>query len=483
MSRAPSALGVLSAALALASCASGPSSTSESAAALERDVAERAGAPLAAPGADPLNGALPAEARALLADGLTEDDAVKIALLNNGRVRARFERLGVARADLVRAGLLSNPVFSGNAKFFEDGREIELELVESFVELFFVPLRKSVAAADLREREAEVKRAVVALAFDVRRAFVDVRAAQDSEQVRRRMLVAAESARDLMEQLHRAGNVTDPELTAEVVALGSARLDAADAIADARLAREELNLLLGLWGADTEWTISGRLAELPPQDAGLDDVEGRAVGRSLAIAADRARAESAAQRGNLGSWEPYLRSAEVGVAAKQESAAGWGFGPAFRIPLPFFDRGQAAIAAAEAELRAALNDVAASAVETRAAARAFRERVLSSAERARFLREAQLPSAARLVRETLQNYNAMQIGAFDVLSAKRRELDVEAEHVSALRELAVARLDLAELLAGNLNDERLSDATHGTGAARAPRRGDHAAGDSKGAHR
>ena len=38
---------------------------------------------------------------------VTEETAVKVALLRNASVRASYERLGVARADLLQAGLVA----------------------------------------------------------------------------------------------------------------------------------------------------------------------------------------------------------------------------------------------------------------------------------------------------------------------------------------------------------------------------------------
>lgn len=405
------------------------------------------------------DGALAPEASLFLADGLTEEEAVKIALLNNREIRASLERLGVARADLLQAGLLANPVFSANAKFFDDAREIELELAQSFVELFFRPLRRSLAAAALREREAEVKAEVVRIAFDVRRAFVRVRAAQDVEELARHVLTAAEGSYDLMKALHDAGNVTDAQLTSEEAALGQAKLDLAAAMTANVQAREPMNVLLGLWGSAVGWRVEGRLAELRSESA-PERVESRAIEGSLALAAAKARAESAGQRAGLASWEGMFSGGEVGVVAKEESDAGWGFGPALSIPIPLFDRGQARVDAARAQVGEALNVYTASAVETRSAARVFRERLIALTERAVYLRQVYLPVQSRLVRETLQNYNAMQIGAFEVLFAKRQEIAAGREYVETLRDGHLARLDLEELLAGNLNHERLAADDH-----------------------
>ena len=45
----------------------------------------------------------------VLEDGLTEDEAVALALWNNRDFHATLSSLGIARGDLVQAGLLTNP--------------------------------------------------------------------------------------------------------------------------------------------------------------------------------------------------------------------------------------------------------------------------------------------------------------------------------------------------------------------------------------
>src|SRR6478609_6929231 len=52
------------------------------------------------------------ETRRLLAAELTADSAAQIALFNNPTLQATYERLGVAQADVVQAGLLQNPKLS-----------------------------------------------------------------------------------------------------------------------------------------------------------------------------------------------------------------------------------------------------------------------------------------------------------------------------------------------------------------------------------
>ena len=54
--------------------------------------------------------------RQLLAKPLTAENAVKLALLNSAELQAAFEELGVARAALVSAVRLPNPVAEGSVR-------------------------------------------------------------------------------------------------------------------------------------------------------------------------------------------------------------------------------------------------------------------------------------------------------------------------------------------------------------------------------
>jgi len=403
----------------------------------------------------PDDGSIDAAVRELAAGELDEAAAVKIALLNNRVVRERYERLGIARAELVQAGLLKNPVFADNAKFFDGGTEIELALAGSFLDLFYRPLRRRIAEAELASAKAEVARDLVALAFDVRRALVDVRAAERLVAARRTSLAAAVASHDLMKSLHEAGNVIDPRLTAEALGEARARLDLAAAVAAVTEAREPLQVLLGLWGSATAWRVKGDLPDAVGDGLDVEHVEKGAIGASLDLRANRSHIEAAAQAAGLAKWEGVFPALELGIATKQESPDGsWGLGPDLSAVIPLFDQGQARRAKEVAVLRERMARHVSLAVEIRSAARTYRDRYGSLRERARYLRETYVPLRTKLLRETLANYNAMQVGAFEVLLAKQQELDAQREYVETLRLAWNARLDLEEILAGSFRAPR-----------------------------
>lgn len=404
----------------------------------------------------PQDGSMAEAARDLLARPLTEEAAIRIALLNNREVAAAFARLGVSSAELFQAGLLANPVFAANAKFFGGATEIELGVTESLLDIFFVGSRKRVAESKFESARLQIAEELVGLVYDVRRAFVGVRAAARLLEVEREVLRAAQASADLMGELHRAGNVTDPELTSEELGLARAKLAMARAEAGLVEAREPLNELLGLWGDAVAWTVDGILQDDATEGLDLEHVETRAVQSSLMLAGVRSEATAQARRLGVVGWEAVLDPGELGVVAKREADGGdWGFGPALGFSLPVFDSGGARRAAVGAGLEALLAEHVAGAVRVRSAARRLRERNAALADQVRFIRTEELPKSKRLVRETLRNYNAMQIGAFGVFVARQQEIEAMQNYVETLRAAWIARIDLEELLAGSLGESRV----------------------------
>jgi cobalt-zinc-cadmium efflux system outer membrane protein len=67
-------------------------------------------------------------------------------------------------------------------------------------------------------------------------------------------------------------------------------------------------------------------------------------------------------------------------------------------------------------------------------------------------RDHLLPEHARIVEETQLMYNAMQVGAFDLLQAKRDQVHTESAYVDTLEDYWVARAELEQLLLGRLID-------------------------------
>lgn len=390
--------------------------------------------------------------RALLGSELTAESAVQIALFNNRALQATYERLGVAQADLVQAGLLPNPVVHAAVRFpvTSPGTGAEVGVVQDFIRALQIPFRRRVAAAALEAAKLEVGEAVMNLAADVKVAFYTLQGAEQMLELRRTVAEAEGYSADFARRQHEAGNITDFELVSEQALFEQARLDVARAEEDVFAAREEMNALLGLWGNDTKWAVAVRLPRTPREELPRHGLESLAVTQRLELAAARQSIAQLAQTLRLARVEGFIPTADVGVDSELEPDGGWGVGPSVELPIPLFDFGRAAIARAAAELRQSQERYRALAVEVRAEVRRARTRAEAGRRRADHYRRVVLPLRRRVVEETQLQYNAMQVGLFQLLEAKRDEIEAGGGYVESLTDYWVARAELERAVGGEL---------------------------------
>jgi cobalt-zinc-cadmium efflux system outer membrane protein len=394
-------------------------------------------------------GGAAAAVRELLQRELSAADAVQIALLNNRRVQAVYEDLGVACAELVQAGLLRNPVFEGSVRAARgEPPAVEATVVENFLGVFWVPLRRRIAAAELDAAKGRVTAAVLDLARETRTAFTGLQADLRQLALQREMLEAAGASHDVARRLHKAGNMTDLELAREQAVHEEVKLATAAAELAAEDGRERLNVLLGLHGADTAWRPAP-LPDMPKEEADLAHVERRAIEASLDVEIAKRNAEAAARRLGARRMEKVFGDAAVGADLQREQGT-WSVGPALAMPIPLFDWGQGQASAAEAELRRRWRDYAATAVEVRSAARAARNRLIAARQRAEYFARVVVPLREKITAETLLEYNAMQIGPIQLLESRRAETEARRRGVEALGSYWVARAEMEQVLNGRM---------------------------------
>jgi cobalt-zinc-cadmium efflux system outer membrane protein len=123
----------------------------------------------------------------------------------------------------------------------------------SFLDIFYLPLRKRVAAGRFAEAKTRVADAALDLAGKVRSAFFEHVANEQLLELHQSIVQALAASRDVAQRLHQAGNISDLDYARERVLLESAKLRLRSAEVASRQSRERLNILMGLWGTETEW--------------------------------------------------------------------------------------------------------------------------------------------------------------------------------------------------------------------------------------
>lgn len=380
----------------------------------------------------------------LLAEPLTPASAVQVALLENHAFQAGYQDLGLARADLIDATTLPNPVLAGSARFPDGpGRaDLELSLVEGLVDLLLRPARTSIARTRLEATQLAVAAEVLERIAEVRQAYFTALGAQQAAAVRRLIVEAAETSAELGRRLHEAGNLSDLELVRELDLYEAARVAWARAEAERQEAREELTRLLGLWGTLVDWSLPTSLPELPGDDPPLGELESRAVATRLDLGAAQRETDALAQAlGVTRDWR-FLGMAELGVSAERDADGGWVTGPEIVLELPLFDRRQAGITRAVAELERADQRVIALAIDIRSQVRAARDRVIAQRRLVEHYRDVVIPLREAVVAQTQLEVNFMLLGAFELIAAKQAEYDAYHEYVEAVRDYWLARSEL-----------------------------------------
>lgn len=440
---------LLVAGLLASACASAREEAQDARGRVVDSAARRLGWPPAPPPTD-----APCRVQELLRDGLDEDDAARLALGLHRGVQAQLARLDAGAADAVGAALWAVPTFDASLVQLDDGTEVDLGLAQPVWRLVSLRLRQAKADAELRALEHEVVRLFVDATFHARRAHAKCSLARAELDAAEARLAAARAAEDLMQDLVAAGNATPAEAARQASATArraATRLDAQRAWFESR---EALNRATGLWGEAIDWELAPTKAEDVADD--FAGVEGKAVAASLELASARARIDALAQAAGMAGVESWSPDAGAGLAAKQDAGSdSFGLGPRLEVELPLGDGGSSTRVGAAARLAQAEHELWTLAVEVRSAARTFRERVRGLHAAESHSRTVLVPAERRLVEETLREFNAMQVGAFDVLRARDRELDAERRAARLRHELRLARLDLEELEAGSLPRARL----------------------------
>ncbi len=373
-----------------------------------------------------------------LADGLTEDEAVAVALWNNAALEADLAALGFARADVIEAGLLRNPVFS---LLFPWGPK-QLEATASWPVQALWERPRRVAAAKLdAERIAEgLVQNGLNLARDVRLSYSDLLLAQ------RRAELAAEAARlrgeiaSLAEARLRAGDISELEA---IAARSEARLgeeQAARAAREVPLAAERLRHLLGLAEDETPFDPKPDGAE----PASFGDLRAL-VKDALAARPDLRAAELAIESaGARARWE---RSRILGFAAvldiNQQGKEGVEAGPGVGVDLPIFSRNQGGVARADAEMEHAARAYLAVRQRIVLQVREAHHQLAQAQEALEHWRQRILPGLEEASRLSQKAYSAGDVSYLLVLEATRQLQEArlrEAEFAADLRR-SFARLE------------------------------------------
>ena len=281
-------------------------------------------------------------------DGLSREEAVAVALWNNPAFQVSLSQLGFARADLVDAGMISNPVLS--LLFPVGPKQLEATLRWPVEVLWERPRRMSAAKLSLEAVAQGLVQSGLDLALSVRVAYTDLALAVDRQQLANEAAATLQRIDTLTASRLAAGDIAELDARAARVDAVRSAQDAERAVHDVTIARERLRLLLGLPADDA---ALNRLENSGSVElcGSLPDLLKAALAARPDLRAAELTIEAAAAR--LGWEKSRILTLTAVLDANAEGIDGFESGPGIDVSIPLFNRNQGGKLRAQSELERA----------------------------------------------------------------------------------------------------------------------------------
>ena len=385
-------------------------------------------------------------------DGVTQEEAVRIALMNNRDLQAKFEFLGIARADVVQAGLFSNPSIGALFEFPTKGAfgvGPDIDFLFSLSDLWNVPIRQEIASFDAQRVTLQVIAEILKTAAEARNAFDEVLFQQALYEFTQSNIKLFESAFDKTKFYYQSGLVNDLDLSLAESSLYEEKLALAKVEADLKSARVELVRQLGLDPLESIIKTQGKLPETQTVSLTPNEAWNYAYDNRADLKISRFQIEQS-------KWVLKLQKARIygdvnlGGNYTRELDGAKTYGPLLSFQIPIFDQNQAGIARAQYQLRQAEKKLAAA--ETTAQEEILRliHELKFQHNNATLLRDKVLVLNRKTEEYVQKFFKAMQINAFSIIEARRRVLNTFRSYLQARRDYRRIETQVEVALGGKM---------------------------------
>lgn len=431
---------------------------------------------------------------AMLVDGLTVDEAVRVALLNNRAFQSAFREIGVSRAQVVESGLISNPSMGLSLRFPEAGgrSNLTMSMAQQMVDLWQIPVRERIAEAQLERTLLMVVHQAVGLTSEVQALYYRLLALERAETLATEDLELARKSLSLAMNRFDAGESDKLDVNLARAGEFEVRRRLITLRQDVRQARSDLARVLGLARHDAAWTLA---EELPTQPTAQVDeatllatamtqrLDARAAAMQVQAAEEEVRKQvldifpnvtlgiegERPERRALPGRKILADTARASMRSGQLTAPDIQsrgernlerrqiidllLGPTLDITLPIWHQNQPQIAKARyqalqrrCEFEDLLDAVAQEVQKAVAAMQAGQELVV-------FYQDEGLPLAQETVEAAQRAFEAGEQNILVLMEAQKSLVAQRAEYVNAQRDYAIALVDLQRAIGGELSGD------------------------------
>jgi outer membrane protein TolC len=389
----------------------------------------------------------------LLAEPVSMDAAVQIALANSASLQALLAQSWADLSAAYQAGRIANPLFTFERMRFGDELELGRLLSVGLLDLLTFPQRRAIARTQQEQAQLQLASTVVEQVSRVRAAWVRAVAAQQLLTYAGQVKEVAEAGAELARRMQQAGNFTKLQRAREHAFYADATAQLAAAQHAATAAREELVRALGLDDAQAQrLKLPERLPEIPAQVRAPADIGASAMQQRLDWQIARLQLEAASKRQGL-NLVTSLTDVELGgrhdtvfdnATGRRTNRNGF----ELDVRLPLFDWGDAQRTAFDAQTLVAANRYEA---VTRSATSQLRESYSTyrtAYDLARHYRDEIVPLRKTISDENVLRYNGMLIGAFELLADAREQVASVMAAINAQQQFWLADAALSAALIG-----------------------------------
>ena len=400
------------------------------------------------------------------------ETAVQVALLNNKGLQAAYADIGMSAAEAWQQTLLVNPTVSVGILGIAAPEVGAFRAIEGMIAnnvLALMTRERRVAVADTRFHQAQLKatEATLALAAQTRTAWIQAVSAFERVIYLKRAMIASDAASELAQQLGKTGALGKARQAREHVFFAELAGQTAQARLAAKLAKEELTRLMGLWGSEVTYFVPDKLPAVHRRPKTKTSIEHEALHRRIDLQIAKLELEATARSHGLTDATRNLTDFEiiagfeaereveteyelVGGALEESKKKKTVVTPQLEVEfnIPIFDSGKARLRKAETAYMRAANQLAEKAVNIRSEARSAYINYRSTREIALHYKRNVLPLRTTIEEESLLTYNGMITSTFELLSDTRARINSLLLSVDAKREFWLADANMSAAIYG-----------------------------------
>jgi outer membrane protein TolC len=391
-----------------------------------------------------------AQVKSLLANPLSLDDAVQIALINNANLQADFFQLQIAESNVVQAGRLPNPRFSMLYARNDGDYTIEQVFTMNLMALFTMSTATEIEKQRFKLQQNQVAIRILNLARETRNAYIDALAMHQKLDYLEQVMHSAKASGELASRMHQAGNWSKMQADREQSFLIENTLAYQQAEYDCIQAREKLTRLLGLPNPN-DFKLPSRLPNLPNNQDELKKINADNFAKRLDLQQTKLNTLALAKQLGLTKSTRLINVLELGPARILEGRRGEPAKKGIEISfeLPLFDWGTARVKRAEARYMQAINEAKQQAIIAASEVRQQYDFYTSRYTIAQSYRDQIIPLRKRLLDESLLRYNGMLISPFELMQTAREQVLAVNQYMMVLRDFWKAESDLEMALIGS----------------------------------